>query len=165
MRLELLDLLDGGRLSPGEVVVNLDRFINVFKETDVTTIVKYRIEQQRNPHLTFDAEKATIDAMLVDIFMDAAFPVNVIKKNNKTFVREITLNSRGVIYAFENPSDSTTTLVVYEEEEATPHILYEVDMPLITEGGGGEVGFLNRFNSDSSGVPAALPTEAEPTQA
>lgn len=160
MRLELVDLISGGRLNPGEVVINLDRVIQAFAETDVTTVVKYRIEKQRNPHLTLDIEKDTFDALLVDLYPDAGFPVDVIEKDGRAFVREITLKSSGVVYAFEDPEDDEQTIVMYEEDNASPTIVYRLDMPLVTIGGGGAVGFLNLFNSDADGVPAATPTVA-----
>lgn len=160
MRLALLDLISGGRLSPGEVVINLDRVIQAFAETDVTTVVRYGIEQQRNPNLTLDVEKDTFDALLVDLYPDAAFPVDVVKKDGRDFVREITLKSSKVVFAFENVDDDEQTVVLYEEDKASPLTMYHLDMPLVTIGGGGAVGFYNLFNSDSSGVPAATPTVA-----
>ena len=160
MRLELVEILSGGRLSPGEAVINLGRVIQVHPETDVTTAVKYRIEKQRNPHLMLDTEKDTFDALLVDIYPNAAFPVDVLEKDGKTFVREMTFSTAGVVYAFEDPEDSDQTVLVYEEDEAYPLVTYKLDMPLITVGGGGATGFLNLFNSDTSGDPAATPTAA-----
>lgn len=158
MRLALVEILSGGRLSPGEAVINLGRVIQVSPETDVTTLVKYRIEKQRNPHLALDVEKDTFDALLVDLYPDAAFPVDVVEKDGKAFDREMTFKNSGVVYAFEDQQDSGQTVMVYEEDEASPLVTYHLDMPLLTTGG--VVGFLNRFNSDSSGVPAASPTGA-----
>ena len=158
MRLELVDLISGGRLNPGEVVINLDRVIQAFPETDVTTVVMYRIEQQRNPNLTLDIEKEDFDDLLVDLYPDAGFPVDVLKKNGKTFLREMTLKASGVMFAFEDPEDDEQTVVMYEEDKASPPVTYHLDMPLVTIGGGGAVGFLNLFNSDDTGTPAATPT-------
>jgi hypothetical protein len=160
MRLALVDILSGGRLSPGEAVINLGRVIQAFPETDVTTMVKYRIEKQRNPHLALDIEKDDFDALMVDLYPNAAFPVSVIQRDGKAYSREMTFNTAGVVYAFEDPQDSTQTVLSYEEDEASPLVTYHLDMPLITTGGGGTVGFLNLFNSDSDGVPAASPTSA-----
>jgi hypothetical protein len=107
-----------------------------------------------------DIEKDTFDALLVDLYPNAAFPVDILKKDGKTFVREMTFNTAGVVYAFEDPDDDEQTVLVYEEDEASPLVTYHLDMPLITIGGGGATGFLNLFNSDSDGVPAATPTAA-----
>ena len=157
MRLELVDLISGGSLQPGEVVINLDRVIQTFAETDVTTVAKYRIEKQRNPNLTLDIEKEDLDDLMVDIYPDAAFPVDVIKKDGRVFIRDMSFKSSGVLYAFEDPEDSEQTVVLYEEDKASPTVTYHLDMPLVTISGGA-VGFLNLFNSDSDGVPAATPT-------
>ena len=157
----MLSVLAGGRLNPGEIVMNLGRIIQAFPETDVTTVSTYRIEQQRNPHHTFDMEKATLDALMVDLFPDAAFPVSVIMKNGREFIRDMSFKASGVVYAFEHPDDPSLTVMQYEEDNASPLITYVIDMPLISgPGEGGTVGFLNLFNSDSDGTPASTPTSA-----
>jgi hypothetical protein len=77
----------------------------------------------------------------------------------------MTVSSFDVTAAIEDPSDYMQTIVMYKPmNQPTKRLL--VDMPLLTvPGDGGAVGFVNLFNSDSDGVPAATPTmePEEPT--
>lgn len=153
------------RLSAGVYAANLFRVEEVTILTDTTAEVMYDYGGNVPIKVVADAAKATLDAVLDVQFPDAAFSYDVLTIDGKAVNKAITIRASTIVVAFEDPSDSSQTMMMVMGDKTSRMERWVVDMPLITVGSGGTTGFLNLTNTDMDGTAAAAPTSAPTTAA